>query len=279
MLMNSEIVQYRINDYELTCQVAGDGVPLLLVHGSLCDYRYWQGQVEALSAGYRVIVPSLRHYFPERWDGAGSGFTTEQHVDDLLGLLDQVPGPVHLLGHSRGGNICLRVALAAPWKLLSLTLADPGGDFAEDVFTEVNIEAPVSSFERNQFRQQALELLRAGAVEEGLQLFVDTVSGPGVWSRSSRQFREMATANAMTLVGQVADHPDPIDHDQVAQLQLPVLLIGGAKSPEPFPRIIQALQSTLADVRSVTIPGASHGMNVIRPASFNRSVLEFVAQH
>lgn len=277
--MNNEIVQYRVNDYELTCQVAGRGAPLLLVHGSLCDYRYWRGQVEALSARYRVIVPSLRHYFPEQWDGEGGGFTTKQHVDDLLALIDQIPGPVHLLGHSRGGNICLRLALMAPRKLLSLTLADPGGDFADDVFAGVNIEVPNSPLERNQFRLQALQMIRAGATEEGLRLFVDTVSGTGVWSKSSRQFREMATANAMTLVGQVADHPVPINREQIAQLQLPVLLIGGAKSPEPFPRIIQALQSTLADARSVMISGASHGMNVIRPASFNRAVLEFVEQY
>jgi pimeloyl-ACP methyl ester carboxylesterase len=277
--MNNEIVQYRVNDYELTCQVAGQGEPLLLVHGSLCDYRYWQGQVGALSARYRVMVPSLRHYYPELWDGKGAGFTTEQHVDDLLALLDQLSGPVHLLGHSRGGNICLRVALAAPQKLLSLTLADPGGDFADDVFTEVNVESPVSPVERNQFRQQALGMIRAGEVEEGLQLFVDTVSGVGVWSRSSRQFRDMAMANAMTLVGQVADRPAPINHAQISQLRLPVLLIGGARSPEPFPRIIQAIQLSLVDARSVTIPGASHGMNVIRPASFNRAVLEFVEQY
>lgn len=277
--MNSEIVQYRVNDYELACQAAGQGVPLVLVHGSLCDYRYWQGQFAALSAHYHVVAPSLRHYFPEQWDGEGAGFTTEQHVSDLLALLDQLPGPAHLLGHSRGGNLCLRVALAAPQKLRSLILADPGGDFTEDVFRMAGLVSPVSPVERNQFRQQALAMIRAGQVGEGLQLFVDTVSGVGVWGRSSRQFREMATANAMTLVGQVADHPQPISHAQLEQLHLPVLLIGGAKSPEPFPRIIQALQAALADVRTSMIPGASHGMNVIRPASFNRTVLEFVEQY
>ncbi|MHB9797367.1 alpha/beta fold hydrolase [Pseudomonas sp. MT3] len=277
--MNSESVRYRVNDYELACLVAGRGVPLVLVHGSLCDYRYWQGQFAALSGRYHVVAPSLRHYFPEQWDGNGTGFTTEQHMSDLLALLDQLPGPVHLLGHSRGGNLCLRVALAAPEKLRSLTLADPGGDFAEDVFRMVGLVSPISPLERNQFRQQALMMIRAGQVGEGLQLFVDTVSGAGVWERSSRQFREMATANAMTLVGQVADHPLPISRAQLEQLQLPVLLIGGAKSPEPFPRIIQALQSTLAGARTSMISGASHGMNVIRPASFNRTVLEFVDQY
>jgi len=277
--MANEIVRYRVSDYELTCQVAGQGVPLVLVHGSLCDYRYWQGQFAALAARYRVVAPSLRHYFPEQWDGEGEGFTTERHVNDLLLLLDQLPGSAHLLGHSRGGNLCLRVAMAAPEKLRSLTLADPGGDFAEDVFRAAGLVSPISPVERNQFRQQALTMICAGRIGEGLQLFVDTVSGAGVWERSSQQFREMAMANAMTLVGQVADHPQPISNVQLEQLQLPVLLIGGAKSPEPFPRIIQALQSALVDVRTSMIPGASHGMNVIRPASFNRSVLEFVDQY
>ncbi|QRY76891.1 alpha/beta hydrolase [Pseudomonas sp. PDNC002] len=277
--MNSEIVRYRVNDYELTCREAGRGIPLVLVHGSLCDYRYWQGQFEALSARYRVIAPSLRHYFPEQWDGEGSGFTTGQHVGDVLALLDQLPGPVHLLGHSRGGNLCLRVALAAPQRLRSLAMADPGGDFSQDVFAHASIESPLSPMERNQFRQQALDMIRTGQIQAGLELFVDTVSGSGVWARSSRQFQEMATANAMTLIGQVQDHPAPIALAQLQELRLPVLLIGGARSPEPFPRIVQALQAGISDARTSMIAGASHGMNVIRPATFNRIVLEFVDQY
>lgn len=210
---------------------------------------------------------------------AGGGFTTRQHVADLLALLDQLPGPVHLLGHSRGGNLCLRVALAAPEKLRTLTLADPGGDFSEAVFRAASVEPPVSPGERNRFREQALSMIRAGSIDEGLQLFVDTVSGEGVWARSSRQFREMASANAMTLVGQVADHPAPLEEVALAGLHLPVLLISGAASPEPFPRIVRALQIVLADARTSIIAGASHGMNVVRPASFNRAVLEFIDQY
>ncbi len=208
--MLSNVQSYSLNGHELACLVQGEGVPLVLVHGSLCDYRYWQWQLRGLGERYRLLAPSLRHYYPQRWNGEGADFTTAQHVEDLLALIDMQGEPVHLLGHSRGGNICLRLALEAPGRLRSLVLCDPGGDFAADLFQAAGVPVPAAPAERNRFREQALQLIRQGEVEAGLELFVDTVSGPGIWRRSSRHFRDMATDNAMTLIGQVADRPEPL---------------------------------------------------------------------
>ncbi|MCY1392912.1 2-succinyl-6-hydroxy-2,4-cyclohexadiene-1-carboxylate synthase [compost metagenome] len=276
--MGSTIFSYRVNGYELACLDEGEGVPLVLVHGSLCDYRYWQWQMRGLGQDYRLIVPSLRHYYPEAWDGRGGDFSTRQHVDDLLELLDRLGEPVHLLGHSRGGNICLRAALAAPERLRTLSLADPGGDFADEVFHFAGLEPPVSPGERNQFRERALQLIQQGDIEEGLRLFIDTVSGQGIWARSSKHFREMAADNAMTLVGQVRDQLTPLGRRELAGLAVPVLLLSGELSPVPFPGIAEALRRSLPDARVKVIAGASHGMNAMRPAAFNRAVLEFIGQ-
>lgn len=275
--MSSPLLSLRLNGREFSCLVEGEGEPLVMVHGSLCDYRYWQWQLRGLSEHCRLIVPSLRHYYPEVWNGEGNDFTTHQHVEDLLALLDWVGEPVHLLGHSRGGNLCLRLALAAPERLRSLVLADPGGDFAADVFRAAGVPAPVAPAERNRFREQALQLIRQGKREAGLQLFVDTVSGEGVWQRSSRHFREMAADNAMTLVGQVADQPEPLSLAALSGLDVPALLITGERSPEPFPSVVEALHKVLPVGQVVSIAGASHGMNATRPAAFNRAVLGFIA--
>jgi pimeloyl-ACP methyl ester carboxylesterase len=51
----------RVNGYDMSYVERGEGVPLLLIHGTLCDYRYWTPQMEPLARGRRVIAMSLRH--------------------------------------------------------------------------------------------------------------------------------------------------------------------------------------------------------------------------
>lgn len=90
---------------------AGQGEPLVLVHGSLCDYRDWTLQMSAFSAAFRTISISLRHYYPESWDGKGDDFNSAQHMRDVVAFIDAMNiAPAHVVGHSRGGHIAFRCA-------------------------------------------------------------------------------------------------------------------------------------------------------------------------
>lgn len=44
--------------YPIAYRDAGKGVPLVLVHGSLTDYRVWQSNIDVFSAKHRVIAAS-----------------------------------------------------------------------------------------------------------------------------------------------------------------------------------------------------------------------------
>ena len=55
---------------------------MVFVHGSLCDYRYWDPQLASLSAHYRCIAPSLSHYWPAVEAGIQDEFSWQNHVDD-----------------------------------------------------------------------------------------------------------------------------------------------------------------------------------------------------
>jgi esterase len=122
------MLHQRVNGYDMAYIEVGLGQPLVCLHGSLGDFRSWFPVLGPLSRRRRVIVPSLRRYFPEHWDGVGGGFTIAQHVADVIAFLEALGGPLDLLGHSRGGHIAFRVAQQRPDLLRRLVLAEPGGD-------------------------------------------------------------------------------------------------------------------------------------------------------
>ena len=101
----------RVNGYDMAYLDVGQGPPLVSVHGSLCDFCVWSPVLGPLTTRHRVIAVSLRHFFPEHWDGSGDTYSLAQHVEDMIVFIDQLtPSPVDLMGHSRGGHIAFRVA-------------------------------------------------------------------------------------------------------------------------------------------------------------------------
>jgi pimeloyl-ACP methyl ester carboxylesterase len=98
---------------------AGRGLPVILVHGTNGDYRSWVPQMEPLGARYRAISVSLRHYYPEPWDGEGE-FSARQHVEDVIAFIEGLDaGRAFLIGHSRGGNMAMHAGQRPPWPAAS----------------------------------------------------------------------------------------------------------------------------------------------------------------
>ena len=62
----SELKWEAINGYPMAYRDAGEGTPIVLVHGSTNDYRIWNAQFSVFSAAYRVVAVNLRHFYPER---------------------------------------------------------------------------------------------------------------------------------------------------------------------------------------------------------------------
>src|SRR6478672_10422242 len=121
----SEMLHHRVNGYHLAYIELGRGVPLVCVHGTLGDFRVWSPVMGPLSQRHRVISLSLRHFFPEHWDGVGTDYKIAQHVADVVGFIAAMgEGPVDLMGHSRGGHIAFRVAQQQPELLRRLVLAE-----------------------------------------------------------------------------------------------------------------------------------------------------------
>ncbi len=251
---------------------SGDGEVLLLVHGSLCDFRYWKPQLAPFSTRYRCIAPSLTHYWPGAQPAEPESFSWNRHVDEMAELIAHLDaGPAHVVGHSRGGCVAFHLATRYPDLVRTLTLADPGGPLQQGEATLAQLPETL-----NALRAKAAGLISAGDIDTGLELFVDSVSRPGFWKKSTHEFRMMATDNAHTLALQFRDPLPAYSAQLAATIRCPTLLIDGEKSPRMFRKNTEMLESWIADARRETVAGASHGMNVAHPSAFNRYVLGFI---
>lgn len=248
-------------------ETAGQGEVLLLIHGSLCDYRYWRWQIPALSLSNHVVAPSLRGFWPEAFTTADDSFSIARHSSDLQALIQEIsPGrPVHVLGHSRGAQVALELACSAPELTRSLILADPG--FRIDDETET---AP--------FHTQAVAQLERGEIDEALASFIDSVNGPDTWRQMVGWFKTMVKDNAYTLLSQIRETNLAVSLNRASTLQCPVLLIGGANSPARYGSRLDILEQAITQATRVTIPLASHGMNLGNPKAFNQAVSHFLEQ-
>lgn len=248
---------------------AGEGAPLVLLHGSLADHRYWSAQMGPFSQKFRTIAPSLPQYWPAKWNGLSGGFSVGAHASAVAAFLRAMGlPPAHVVGHSRGGRVALELALQHPSLLASLTLADPQLQPASG--------EPSGQTSAN-FREQAAKLVLEGKVEEGMALFLDSVAGVPVWQRLNSRRRAMVLDNAMTLVGQVRDATPAPAAEDVQALSLPVLLLNGERSSNDYHAATRWLAGLLPHARQAVIPKAGHGMNAENIRAFNESLLDFLS--
>jgi pimeloyl-ACP methyl ester carboxylesterase len=255
----------------------GEGEPMLFIHGSLCDYRYWSAQLAPLGKHFRCIAPSLSHYWPAVDAFIQGEFGWDAHVAEMAGFIEAMEiAPVHLVGHSRGGCIAFHLARDYPRLVKTLTLADPGGplQLASASLKETPATLPPAT---NALRARVAELIEQGEYDRGLEMFVDSVSMPGFWNKSTAAFRRMALDNALTLPKQFRDPLPAYSQEAARDIKCRTLLIDGQKSPRMFRNNVDKLVEWIGFAERQTINGASHGMNVASPGAFNRALLAFAS--
>jgi pimeloyl-ACP methyl ester carboxylesterase len=98
---------------------AGDGPPLLLLHGWPQHFWCWRRVVPELAGDFRLICPDLRGF---GWtDAPGSGYDNETFAADAVALLDALGlDRVGVIGHDWGGFTSFLIALHHPDRVNAL---------------------------------------------------------------------------------------------------------------------------------------------------------------
>jgi pimeloyl-ACP methyl ester carboxylesterase len=102
---------------------AGQGLPVVLLHGFPLTSAIWQQQQALLSDRFRVITPDLRGH--GRSLAPAGGYEMESLAADVLTLLDRLAiTKAAILGHSMGGYVTLALWKLAPERFRALGLID-----------------------------------------------------------------------------------------------------------------------------------------------------------
>lgn len=265
----------EVNGYEMAYQETGSGIPLVLIHGSLTDYRTWKNQIPDFSKEYRTIAVGLRHHYPEKWDGVGDDFSVAQHASDVGTLIKKLNlGKVHLLGHSRGGPIALTVASQNPEVIRTVILEDGNID-------SIMPETPEKKKRMAEWMMRAdntRATLLAGNPEKAAQEWMDSYNRPGTWEKFPPVVKQIIIDNIWS--GTDRGERGNISCADIKKFTFPILLLTGEQSPGIYREIITVIRQCKPDIPEQTIvPKGTHSMHVSNTPFFNAAVLEFLKKH
>jgi pimeloyl-ACP methyl ester carboxylesterase len=245
----------------------GQGPPLVLLHGAVCDSRDWRPQLTGLSGEFTVIA----------WDAPGCGGSFDPPEDyGLRGYADCLAAFIealglerpHVLGLSFGSGLALELFRRHPYVPRSLVLASAYAGWLGSLGREV-------AEERRRWALTAAEKPRDEFVRE----FNETLFTESVPTELVEEMSEIAgeyhPAGLRAMSNAFADAD--LRH-MLPRIDVPTLLIYGDADKRSPVSVGEDLHARIPDSRLVVIEGPGHVVNLETPDRFNDEVRSFLAR-
>lgn len=254
----------------------GRGVPVVCLHSNASNSSQWRALGDALSGRHRVVAV----------DGYGAGKSPEWPHERLLRLDDEarlveavLPDggePFHLIGHSYGGAVAMKLATLYPQRLRSIVIYEP------TLFHLVAGAEPLRSPAEGIWRVacDAAQAIERGDSAAAAERFIDFWMGRGSWAAMPEP-RKAAVAGSMRNVGRWRDtlFGETAPVSAFASLDVPVLCLWGEASPASALAVVRALTGTLPRVTSAPQRGLGHMGPITHPETVNAQIAAFLARH
>ncbi len=267
------------NQHRLSFRAIGSGIPVVALHGSAATARQWSTVSAHLGDGIRFIAPDMPGCGASAALAAGSGRRSDPQgsgclqakADRVSALLSACGRPVHLAGHSAGGAIALKIALARPDLVASLTLIEP---------VVFHLLAHAGNDERRLYREiRCIAGIMGAALADdkpaaGMARLVDFWSGDGAWGAMPAKRRDALAGQCGRVVADfAATFNENWPTGALKGLATPVQLMMGLRSPAVIMRITELLSETIDNAALTMLPDAGHMAPLTHPTLIS-SVIE-----
>lgn len=258
--------QLEVAGLRIAYERAGEGPPLVLLHGYVGDgRRTWRRQIDELSDEFTVVA----------WDAPGSGgssdppepFRLPDYADCLAGFVEALGfGRPHVAGLSFGGGLALELYRRHPAIPKTLVLASAYAGWAGSLPPEVVQERlqqvlQLADLPPDRFVGAVIPTLFSGSASaEMVDEFAASVSEfhPAGLQAMARSFAE-------------ADL-----RDVLPRIDVPTLLLYGDEDVRAPLNVAEDLHAAIPTSRLVVLPGVGHMCSVEAAERLNAEVRSFL---
>ncbi len=250
---------------KLNYKIFGEGTPLLIMHGLLGMLDNWQGPAKMFAEHFKVYIIDLRNH--------GHSPHSEQHdydsmVEDVLELMDELSiNQAHILGHSMGGKVAMKLAQHCPKRVLKLVVADIGPKFYPIHHQRILAALRAVDLEALERRTDAEDYMKPHIQEAGIRYFLMKSLYHPEKNKFAWRFNLDAIESNIEKVGEAMDTMD---------YEGETLFIRGGASDYILDEDWPDIKLIFPNAHLVTLDGAGHWLHAEQPDAFVKEVSEFL---
>lgn len=255
-------------------RIAGQGSPLMLLHGFTGSSQSWEYVSPTLSRTHTVIRPDLLGHGKTTSPKAADRYKITLAAADIVAILDSLDiEHTALHGYSMGGRLALYVALNYPSRIemLSLESASPGLRTANEQAARVESD----------------DALAREIIANGIPNFIDyweriplfetqsRLDSAIIAAQRRRRLENSAIGLANSLRG-MGTGRQPNLWPQIHELMMPVLLTSGQLDTK-FTTTALEMARSIPKVRQVVVPDCGHAVHLECPEQWLAAVEQFLS--
>lgn len=234
---------------------------MVLLHGTGACADLWSNVIDRLADRYELWAFDLRGH---------GGSTCNQEIsvvamaDDAIAVADALKlPPFHLVGVSLGGAVAVRIAAAAPDRVLSLTVGNTGIGMEKALADEIyGIREAVHYLQPVDFAEQVSgDVLNPDAPSDRVQALASSIQ-----TLTKQRYLKVLEALAAADLGAVA-----------ATVKARTLVLHSELDELVTSKAADALADAIVNARRAEVPDAGHLLNIDNPEAFTAELVAFMA--
>ncbi len=245
---------------DYACQGAHvEGQPtVLMLHGFPEFWMGWAEVMDLLAPARRVLAPDQRGYNTSDKPEALEDYELDHLVGDIAELIDQLDGPVVLVGHDWGGAVAWAVAARHPDKLDRLVIANAPhmNVFGELLATDPDQQEAFSYLDLFML-DSADELLVANDFGLLADMFEGVLSEEELGAYKEAWGQERAIEGGLNWYRANFEDGLPKGDEQLL-VEVPTLVLWGMDDTALLPSNLDGLDAYVSDLQVQEVPGATH---------------------